>query len=80
MQQRRGGGPRLGSRPDDEVRGRRQAVQLLEDDGAQVILKLAESPFYATGGGQVADAGFIECEDGDCRARLSPASRGAAAP
>ena len=32
--------------------------------------KLAESPFYAAGGGQVADAGTIECDDGDCRARV----------
>ena len=27
-------------------------------------------PFYATGGGQIADAGVIECEYGDCRARV----------
>jgi alanyl-tRNA synthetase len=32
------------------------------------LLKLAESPFYAPGGGQIGDAGTIECEDGDCRA------------
>ena len=36
----------------------------------RVLLKLVESPFYATGGGQVADAGVVECEDGDCRARV----------
>ena len=35
-----------------------------------MIVKLAESPFYATGGGQVADGGTIECEDGDCRAQV----------
>ena len=35
-----------------------------------MLLKLVESPFYATGGGQVADAGVVECEDGDCRARV----------
>jgi len=34
------------------------------------LVKLVESPFYPTGGGQVADAGAIECEDGDCRARV----------
>jgi alanyl-tRNA synthetase len=34
------------------------------------LVKLAESPFYATGGGQVADAGTIECEDGDCAVRV----------
>jgi alanyl-tRNA synthetase len=36
----------------------------------RMLLKLVESPFYATGGGQVADAGVVECEDGDCRARV----------
>jgi alanyl-tRNA synthetase len=30
-------------------------------------VKLAESPFYATGGGQIADAGEIACAEGDCR-------------
>jgi alanyl-tRNA synthetase len=37
------------------------------DDG---LVKLAESPFYATGGGQIADAGTIECESGDCVTRV----------
>ena len=34
------------------------------------LVKLAESPFYATGGGQVADAGTIECQGGDCATRV----------
>ncbi len=34
----------------------------------RLLVKLAESPFYAPGGGQVADGGTIECADGDCRA------------
>ncbi|HEY0345430.1 MAG TPA: alanine--tRNA ligase [Solirubrobacteraceae bacterium] len=34
------------------------------------LVKLAESPFYATGGGQIADVGTIECEGGDCGARV----------
>jgi len=34
--------------------------------GARYLVKLSESPFYAAGGGQVADVGTIECEDGDC--------------
>ena len=34
-----------------------------------------ESPFYATGGGQVADSGVIECEDGDCVARVEDVLR-----
>ncbi len=38
-------------------------------------MKLAESPFYAAGGGQVADQGTIECEDGDCRARVEDVFR-----
>jgi alanyl-tRNA synthetase len=39
------------------------------DDG-HVLVKLVESPFYATGGGQVADSGVIECTGGGCRARV----------
>ena len=35
-----------------------------------MLAKLVESPFYATGGGQVHDSGVVECEDGDCRARV----------
>jgi len=38
--------------------------------GTHYLVKLAESPFYAAGGGQVADVGTIECADGDCRARV----------
>jgi alanyl-tRNA synthetase len=34
------------------------------------LLKLAESPFYAAGGGQVQDQGTLACEDGDCHARV----------
>ena len=39
------------------------------------LVKLAESPFYAPGGGQVADVGTIECESGDCRARVEDVFR-----
>ncbi|HKH16530.1 MAG TPA: alanine--tRNA ligase [Solirubrobacteraceae bacterium] len=46
------------------------AVGAISDENGRVLLKLVESPFYATGGGQVADAGVVECEDGDCRARV----------
>ena len=38
--------------------------------GGQLLVKLAESPFYAAGGGQVSDAGTIECLGGDCAARV----------
>jgi alanyl-tRNA synthetase len=46
------------------------AVGAVGTENGRVLLKLVESPFYATGGGQVADAGVVECEDGDCRARV----------
>jgi len=36
--------------------------------GARRLVKLAESPFYLAGGGQVSDVGVLECEHGDCRA------------
>ncbi len=40
-------------------------VGALGDGGdATLLLKLRESPFYARGGGQVADAGFIESDGG----------------
>jgi alanyl-tRNA synthetase len=38
--------------------------------GSRLLVKLAESPFYAAGGGQVSDTGTIECEHGDCLARV----------
>jgi alanyl-tRNA synthetase len=42
------------------------AVGAAESVNGRVLLKLVESPFYATGGGQVADSGVVECEDGGC--------------
>ena len=42
---------------------------------AHALVKLAESPFYAAGGGQISDVGTIECEDGDCRARVADVVR-----
>ncbi len=38
-------------------------------DNGRLLVKLVESPFYATGGGQVSDSGWVECEDGGCLAR-----------
>ncbi len=38
--------------------------------GERLLVKLAESPFYMAGGGQVSDVGMLECADGDCRARV----------
>jgi alanyl-tRNA synthetase len=46
----------------------------LSNDG-QLLVKLVESPFYATGGGQVADSGYVECADGDCRASVADVLR-----
>jgi alanyl-tRNA synthetase len=37
---------------------------------ARLLVKLADSPFYAAGGGQISDVGTIECEHGDCRGRV----------
>jgi alanyl-tRNA synthetase len=45
-----------------------------EQDG-RVLVKLAESPFYAAGGGQVSDTGEIACEGGDCRATVADVLR-----
>ena len=42
---------------------------IARDDG-RVVVKLPESPFYAAGGGQISDVGVVECEHGDCRARV----------
>ncbi|MDP9346709.1 MAG: alanine--tRNA ligase, partial [Actinomycetota bacterium] len=38
--------------------------------GGHTLLKLAESPFYAAGGGQISDAGTISCAAGDCLVRV----------
>ena len=46
-----------------------------ESDNGRVLVKLVESPFYATGGGQVADSGYVECLHGDCRARVEDVLR-----
>ena len=50
-------------------------VGALQRDDGRVLVKLVESPFYATGGGQVADSGWIECADGDCLARVEDVLR-----
>ena len=46
------------------------AVAAIAQEDGRVLAKLVESPFYATGGGQIADEGVIECEDGGCAARV----------
>jgi alanyl-tRNA synthetase len=44
-------------------------------DNGEVLVKLLESPFYATGGGQVADTGVLECQSGACRALVTDVIR-----
>jgi alanyl-tRNA synthetase len=46
------------------------AVAAVTHENGRVLAKLVESPFYATGGGQIHDEGVIECEDGGCSARV----------
>src|SRR6202012_4348221 len=46
----------------------------VSDDG-DILVKLVESPFYATGGGQVADSGGLECEGGHCRPTVTDVIR-----
>jgi alanyl-tRNA synthetase len=50
-------------------------VGAVTSQNGHVLVKLVESPFYPTGGGQVADSGWIECADGDCRARVEDVVR-----
>jgi alanyl-tRNA synthetase len=51
------------------------AVGALSRENGRLLVKLVESPFYAEGGGQVSDAGVIECESGGCRARVADVIR-----
>jgi alanyl-tRNA synthetase len=51
------------------------AVAAVETLNGRALAKLVESPFYATGGGQVHDSGVVECEGGDCRARVTDVVR-----
>jgi alanyl-tRNA synthetase len=53
-----------------ETEQQRTTVAALAREDGRYLVKLAESPFYAAGGGQVSDVGVIECEHGDCRARV----------
>jgi alanyl-tRNA synthetase len=53
-----------------ETELQRTTVGALAHEHGRYLLKLAESPFYPAGGGQVSDVGTIECERGDCLARV----------
>ncbi|HEU0250408.1 MAG TPA: alanine--tRNA ligase, partial [Solirubrobacteraceae bacterium] len=50
-------------------------VAAVAGENGHLLVKLADSPFYAAGGGQISDAGTIECERGDCRARVQDVYR-----
>ncbi|HEV2981898.1 MAG TPA: alanine--tRNA ligase [Solirubrobacteraceae bacterium] len=50
-------------------------VEAVAQVDGRYLVKLAESPFYAAGGGQISDVGTISCEQGDCRARVSDVFR-----
>jgi alanyl-tRNA synthetase len=51
------------------------AVGALARDDGKVLAKLVESPFYATGGGQIHDGGEVRCESGDCAATVTDVLR-----
>jgi alanyl-tRNA synthetase len=50
-----------------------EAVERLDD--GRLLVKLARSPFYPEGGGQVSDAGYVEDEETGARAELLKAAR-----
>jgi alanyl-tRNA synthetase len=58
-----------------ETERQRTTVGAVAQADGGYLVKLAESPFYAAGGGQIADVGTIECERGDCRARVQDVFR-----
>jgi alanyl-tRNA synthetase len=58
-----------------EATDRETTIGAVAPEDGRLLVKLVESPFYATGGGQVADSGWVECEDGDCRARVEDVLR-----
>jgi alanyl-tRNA synthetase len=53
----------------------RTTVGAVAEDDDRVLVKLAESPFYPAGGGQVSDHGSVRCEDGDCVATVEEVYR-----
>jgi alanyl-tRNA synthetase len=58
-----------------ETESQPTTVAAVAAENGQVLVKLADSPFYAAGGGQISDAGTLECEHGDCRARVQEVYR-----
>jgi alanyl-tRNA synthetase len=58
-----------------ETTDQHTAVGEIAEIGGQLLVRLVESPFYATGGGQVSDTGEIACDGGDCRATVTDVLR-----
>ncbi len=58
-----------------ETTDRETTIGAAAPQNGRLLIKLVESPFYATGGGQVADSGYVECLQGDCRARVEDVLR-----
>jgi alanyl-tRNA synthetase len=46
-------------------------TEAVAGSGTSMLVKLAESPFYPAGGGQVSDTGTIECASGACLGRVT---------
>jgi alanyl-tRNA synthetase len=46
-----------------------------ESEDGSVLVKLLESPFYATGGGQIADSGQVTCVEDDCAVTVTDVLR-----
>src|SRR4051794_40530213 len=51
------------------------AVGAISHENGKLLAKLVESPFYATGGGQIHDGGEVRCESGDCAATVTDVLR-----
>jgi alanyl-tRNA synthetase len=70
---------RLSEQPTDftgyEHLVQRTTVAGVLEQGGRTFVKLASSPFYAQGGGQVSDAGVVETEDGTFRAMVNEVLR-----
>jgi len=60
-----------GGSPPATTGGRATEAVAGSASGASMLVKLAESPFYPAGGGQVSDTGTIECASGACLARVT---------
>jgi alanyl-tRNA synthetase len=58
-----------------ETQEQQTTVSALARDNGRCLVKLADSPFYAAGGGQVSDIGVIEGAHGEARARVEEVFR-----